>query len=189
MTHMKILALSVVGTLLLSGCGDEPKPEDAQSPASTAEETQTPAPGPKVAWEDEEKVLTLFAWPDYFAPNVIPDFEKQTGIKVKYATFTTAGEVDATLAKSPDKYDLIVASTAQVEANIAAKNLFPLVKDKLSNWKNLDGDLLKIVAAVDGDNQHAIPLLWGTAGGGFEYVQGRQGLRGAPIAEPWHKDI
>ena len=31
----------------------------------------------------EEKVLNIYNWSDYLAPDTIPNFEKETGIKVR----------------------------------------------------------------------------------------------------------
>jgi flagellar basal body-associated protein FliL len=36
-----------------------------------------------------DKVLNLYIWSDYLAPNALSDFEKQTGIKVHVAYFDT----------------------------------------------------------------------------------------------------
>ena len=35
----------------------------------------------------EEKVLNIYNWSDYLAPDTIPNFEKETGIKVRYDIF------------------------------------------------------------------------------------------------------
>ena len=32
----------------------------------------------------EAKILNVFTWPDYIAPNTIADFEAEYGIKVNY---------------------------------------------------------------------------------------------------------
>jgi len=35
----------------------------------------------------EEKVLNIYNWSDYIAPDTIANFEKETGIKVRYDIF------------------------------------------------------------------------------------------------------
>lgn len=36
---------------------------------------------------DEENVLNLYNWSNYFAPDTIAAFEKETGIKVRYDAY------------------------------------------------------------------------------------------------------
>ena len=71
---MAILALGCA--LLLNACGDHKPPAGA-------------APGPAPAPAGGGKVLNLYIWSDYLAANTLPDFEKQTGIKVHVAYFDT----------------------------------------------------------------------------------------------------
>ena len=40
--------------------------------------------GARAASAAEEKVLNVFTWADYIAPDTIADFERETGIKVNY---------------------------------------------------------------------------------------------------------
>ncbi|HPO20500.1 MAG TPA: spermidine/putrescine ABC transporter substrate-binding protein PotF, partial [Rubrivivax sp.] len=42
---------------------------------------------PPAPAQDEEKVLNVLNWADYIAPDTIPNFEKETGIKVRYDLF------------------------------------------------------------------------------------------------------
>ncbi len=37
--------------------------------------------------QQEEKVLNIYNWSDYIGPDVIKNFEKETGIKVRYDNF------------------------------------------------------------------------------------------------------
>ena len=39
------------------------------------------------AWAQEEKVLNIYNWSDYIAEDTIANFEKETGIKVRYDTY------------------------------------------------------------------------------------------------------
>jgi putrescine transport system substrate-binding protein len=46
------------------------------------------ATGPVLA-QQEEKVLNIYNWSDYIAEDTIANFEKETGIKVRYDNFDT----------------------------------------------------------------------------------------------------
>ena len=62
-------ALTLI-TLVLAGCGDHKQAPQAAADGSAG-----------------AKVLNLYIWSDYLAPNTLADFEKQTGIKVHVAYY------------------------------------------------------------------------------------------------------
>src|ERR1700721_19963 len=37
--------------------------------------------------QDSEKILNVYSWLDYIAPDTVANFEKETGIKVRYDTY------------------------------------------------------------------------------------------------------
>ena len=49
----------------------------------------------------EEKVLNVFTWPDYIAPDTIANFEAEYGIKVNYDTYDSTEMAEASRATSP----------------------------------------------------------------------------------------
>ena len=51
----------------------------------------------------EEKVLNVFTWPDYIAPNTIADFEAEYGIKVNYDTYDSTEMAEARAAGGPHR--------------------------------------------------------------------------------------
>lgn len=44
-----------------------------------------------------EDVIQVWNWNDYIAPQVLKEFEKDTGIRVEYRTFSTAEELEEAL--------------------------------------------------------------------------------------------
>src|SRR5260370_32782864 len=76
-----ILALGCA--FLMSACGSGKSGADgaAQSAPSAASESS--------GGSDSGKVLNLYIWSDYLAPNALSDFEKRTGIKVHVSYFDT----------------------------------------------------------------------------------------------------
>ncbi len=107
--------------------------------------------------------IRVFNWNDYIAPEVLENFQKQTGIKVDYHTFSTAEEFEAVMANG-EPVEVAVAPHNSLPQLIASGKLQPLDFNQLANRKHLDKDLLKKLAAVDPDNRHAIPYLWGAVG-------------------------
>ncbi|MES4612656.1 MAG: spermidine/putrescine ABC transporter substrate-binding protein PotF [Ewingella sp.] len=115
----------------------------------------------------EEKTLHVYNWSDYIAPNTVPDFQKETGIKVIYDVFDSNEVLEGKLMAGSTGFDLVVPSASFLERQLAAGVFQPLDKSKLPNYKNLDPELLKMVAQHDPGNKYAIPYLWATTGIGY----------------------
>lgn len=120
------------------------------------------------AVQADDKVLHVYNWSDYIAPDTVAKFEKQTGIKVVYDVFDSNETLEAKLLAGKSGYDIVVPSNNFLAKQIKAGVYQELDKSKLPNWKNLDQDLLKAVGdASDKDNKHAFPYMWGSIGIGY----------------------
>ncbi|MBF9232599.1 polyamine ABC transporter substrate-binding protein [Microvirga alba] len=115
----------------------------------------------------DNKVLNIFNWSDYVAPNTIADFEKATGIKVNYDVFDSNEILEAKLLAGRSNYDIVVPTASFLERQAKAGIFRPLDKSKLENYKNLDAELLARIAQNDPKNTFAIPYMWGTIGIGY----------------------
>lgn len=134
----------------------------------------------------EEPVLHIYNWSDYIAPDTIPDFEKETGIKVTYDVYDSNQILEAKLFAGGSGYDVVVPSASPFMARqIAAKVYRPLDKTKLSGWKNLDPDILALVAAADPGNAHGVPYLWSVTGLGYNASMVRAALGPAAPVDSW----
>src|SRR6201996_5195378 len=131
-----ILAL---GLSLLSACGGGKQGNEAAS-------AQPPQGG--------AKVLNLYIWSDYLAPNTLSDFEKETGIKVHAAYYDSNETLETKLLAGSSGYDVVVPTASYFERQIKAGVYLKLDKSKLPNWKNLDPQLMARVARHDPDNAH-----------------------------------
>ena len=60
---------------------------------------------------DQEKVLNIYNWADYWAPDTVANFEKRYGIKVHFDTFGSDNEMEAKLMAGKSGYDIVVPST------------------------------------------------------------------------------
>ncbi len=162
-----IAALVCVG--LMSACGGG-KP----SAGSSA--------GPAPAGADAAgKVLNLYIWSDYLAPNTLSDFEKQTGIKVHAAYFDTNETLETKLLSGNSGYDVVVPTASYFERQIKAGVYLPLDKSKLPNLKNMDPQLMARVALHDPGNEHGVIYMWGTNGIGYNEKMIKALLPDAPL--------
>ncbi|MCF3990923.1 extracellular solute-binding protein, partial [Pseudomonas aeruginosa] len=130
-----------------------------------------------------EETLRVYNWNDYIDPQVLESFQKDTGIRVEYHTFATAEELDKAL-RSGEAIDVAVPSHDTLPALLKDNLLRPLDFTQLPNRSHLDRQLLSKLAAVDPDNRHAVPYLWGAVGLAINTPQA-EAAYGGPLPNSW----
>jgi spermidine/putrescine transport system substrate-binding protein len=154
----RLLAVGASATsvaVLLEACGTPKAPEGDK----TAEPA---APADPDKMNEIGKSLSIYNWSDYIAEDTVALFEKETGIKVEYATYESNEEMMAKLQVGAGGYDIVVP-TGYIVTVLAAQNLlYPLRKDLLTNWSNV-GPMF-VNPAYDPDNKYGVPWQWGTTG-------------------------
>jgi putrescine transport system substrate-binding protein len=115
---------------------------------------------------DSEKVLNIYNWADYFAPDTLKNFTKKYGITVHYDTFGSDNEMEAKLMAGDTGYDVVVPSTMFYPRGIHAGVYAKLDKAALPNWKNLDPKVLAQIAhsGTDPQNAYTVPYIIGYTG-------------------------
>jgi putrescine transport system substrate-binding protein len=174
---MRMIRLSIpltLAVLALAGCGKK----EEQTAATTA---ATPAPVAAA----EEKVLHIFNWSDYIAEDTIPNFEKETGIKVTYDTFDSNEVLETKLLAGSTGYDIVVPSANFLERQIKAGVFLKLDKSKLPNLKNADPEISALIAKHDPNNEHAIDWQWGTTGIGYNVKKVKAALGNDYKPDSW----
>lgn len=126
------LTLTLLGTWILSACGDS-----------------TPS-------------INVYNWGDYIDMDVIREFEKEYGIKVKYDTFATNEDLYVKLKQGGSSYDVIFPSDYMIERMIREDLLVKLDKNNISNLSKVDEKFLNL--AYDPANEYSVPYMWGTVG-------------------------
>ncbi len=124
------------------------------------------SPGTTVnAKKAEPKLLNFYNWTDYIAPDTIPNFQKETGIKVTYDNYSSNDELFAKLTAGTTGYDIIVPTDATLVKMKHGNLLEKLDLSQIPNVVNLDPRFRN--AAYDPGNQYSIPWQWGTTGIGY----------------------
>ena len=177
-----LFSLMLIGTgLTLSACGpsaDKPA-ADASKPAESKEAAAaTPATG--VA---EEKVLNIYNWSDYLAEDTISNFEKETGIKVRYDIFDSNEVLHAKMIAKNTGYDIVVPSSNWGKMQMDGGLLQKLDKSKLPNLKNLDPAILTQMAQLDPGNQYLVDWLWSYTTVGINVDKVKAALGDMPMPE------
>ncbi len=163
--------------LLLAACGQKPAAPPAE-PAATAGQ---PAATPARLDTDEELVLNVYNWSDYIDPTVIEDFQKETGIQVKYDVFDSNEVLETKLLAGSTGYDIVVPSASFLERQIKAGVFQKLDRSKLPNLKNMDIEITQRVALHDPGNEHSVNYLWGTSGVGYNEDKIKAAMPDAPV--------
>ena len=134
-----------------------------------------PEPG-TAAIAPEEKALNIYNWSDYIAEDTLANFQKSTGIQVRYDVFDSNELLETKLLTGGSGYDVVVPSGNFLERQIKAGAFRKLDKSKLPNWKNLDPEVMQQLALHDPGNQYAVPWLWATTGLGYNVAKVRAAL-------------
>jgi putrescine transport system substrate-binding protein len=139
------------------------------------------------AVQADDKVLHVYNWSDYIAPDTIAEFEKQSGIKVVYDVYDSNETLEAKLLAGKSGYDVVVPSNSFLAKQVKAGVYQELDKSKLPNWQNLNKDLLKAVSVSDPGNTHAFPYLWGTIGIGYNADKVKAALGADAPTNSWDR--
>ena len=148
--------VGLIAATALVACGK--KPEQA-APADAAQAPAAPAA--------EEKVVNVYNWSDYIDPATLEQFTAETGIKVNYDVFDSNEVLETKLLAGKTGYDVVVPGAAFMERQIKAGVFRKLDRSLLTNWDNLDKEILERVALHDPGNEYSVNHMWGTTGIGY----------------------
>jgi len=118
-------------------------------------------------YHDHEKVLNLYNWADYIAPDTIPSFEKKTGIKVRVSYYDSNETLRTRMLAGNSGFDVTVPSATFFERETRSGAYLKLDKTKLPNLVNLDPAIMARVALNDPGNAYGVMYVWGTVGIGY----------------------
>jgi spermidine/putrescine transport system substrate-binding protein len=156
-TFMRTMAFAGAAGFV-AACGGSSSKSGTGSSGSTTPPTFSSKP--------EAKTLNFYNWTDYIADDTIPNFQKETGIKVVYDNYSSNDELFAKMRTGGSGFDIIVPTDATLVKMKHAGLVQPLDLSLIPNVKNLDPRFRN--AAYDPNNQYSIPWQWGTTGIGFD---------------------
>src|SRR5215813_10995272 len=142
--------------------------------------TITPA-----AAQPKERIVNVYNWSDYIAPNVVEDFSKETGIKVRYDTFDSNDTLETKLLAGKSGYDVVVPTAYFLERQVKAGVFQKLDKGKLKNLGNVWPDIARRLAVYDPGNEFAVNYMWGTTGIGYNVKAMRERLGPGGMIDSW----
>jgi putrescine transport system substrate-binding protein len=133
--------------------------------------------------QQEEKVLNVYNWSDYIGDDTIKNFEKETGIKVRYDNFDNNEILNTKLVAGKSGYDIVVPTAQWARLQIDAHLLRKLDKSKLSNLANVDPAIQAKLAKLDPGNDYLVDWLWGYTTVGINVDKVKAALGALPMPD------
>ena len=106
--------------------------------------------------------INVFNWGEYMDESLIDEFEKETGIKVNYKTYSTNEELLAKMEAGGSSFDVVFPSDYAVSELIKRDMLIPLNFDNIPNYKYVDERFKG--KEYDPEDKYSVPYFWGTIG-------------------------
>ena len=132
-TFAVLLALTMALTLCLTGCGG-----------------------------GGERIVNVCGWGENIDPELISQFEQETGIKVNYQTAESNETMYALIKQGGTDYDVIVPSDYMIGQMIEEGLLAELNYDNIPNFELIDSQYKNL--SYDPENKYTVPYTWGTLG-------------------------
>jgi putrescine transport system substrate-binding protein len=111
--------------------------------------------------------LRIYNWSDYIDPELLAEFTRETGIKVRYDTFDSNEVLETKVLQGNTGYDLVVPSNHNVPRYVQAGAVQKLDKSRLPGLANLSPETLRHMQPFDPGQAHTVPYMQGTIGLGY----------------------
>lgn len=172
----KNLLFLAVASMLLVACVESQSDMGAQTPRKKVA---------KAAELEQTNKLNIFNWSDYVHPKIISEFEKKNKILVDYDLYDSNEMLEDKIITGKSGYDVVVPSLAQISHQVESGAYQKIDKSLIPNYKNIDPQLLKLMAQVDADNEYAVPYFWGITTIGINVDQVKKALGGKMPNNEW----
>jgi spermidine/putrescine transport system substrate-binding protein len=151
--YLAVVAAAAAAALVLGACasGEEGGDEGSQSA------------GGGIAEQEVGGKLVISNWDAYMPKNLVPSFEKKTGVDVEVAVHTTNEDIMGKIqAQNGGGFDLVFVSGQFVEALVQQGWAARLEHNAIPNIENLYPQASEL--GYDPGNQYSVPYTWGTTG-------------------------
>jgi putrescine transport system substrate-binding protein len=129
----------------------------------------------------EEKVLNIYNWAEYIGEDTVRDFERETGIRVRYDNFDSNEVLLVKMIAGRTGYDIIVPSSDFGRLMIDGALVRPLDRSRLPHWGNLSPTVMQRMSRLDPGNQYMVPWLGGSVSVGYNVDKVRAALGVEPL--------
>lgn len=113
--------------------------------------------------QSEQKVI-VYNWGEYMDPDVITQFEEETGIDVVYEEFETNEIMYPKIQSGAIAYDVVCPSDYMIQKMQENGLLAEINFDNIPNMKHIGKTYLEKSREFDPENKYSVPYCWGTVG-------------------------
>ena len=118
----------------------------------------------------EDNIVNVYCFYGMIPHSVLRQFEKETGIKVRFDVYDNNEILEAKLLATNSGYDLVMpTSPPYIGRQIAIGIYQPLKKEFLPNLGPLEPTITKKMQLVDPGLVYTVPYFWGTVGMAYDY--------------------
>jgi len=116
------------------------------------------APAIAACRRDRRPRLNVYNWSAYVAPDTVPNFEREFGVRVRYVTYESNEEMLAQVITGNSGWDVVFPTHNRVPPMSAMGLLAPLDRSRLKNLGNLDLQFQS--PSWDRELQWCMPYMW-----------------------------
>jgi putrescine transport system substrate-binding protein len=135
--------------------------------------------------QTKKRVVNVYNWSDYIAPEVLKDFTRETGIGVTYDTFDSNDTLETKLLAGKSGYDVVVPTANFLQEQIKAGVFQKLDTAKLPNLIHAWPEISRRLATYDPGNLYAVNYMWGTTGIGYNVQKARDAFGPDAKVDSW----
>lgn len=106
--------------------------------------------------------LNVYNWSSYLAPDTLPRFEAETGVRVRYGVYESNEEMLAKVMTGNSGWDVVFPSNYLIGPMRENRLLARLDPRRLPHLANLEGRFRS--PAWDPDLEWSVPYMWGATG-------------------------
>jgi spermidine/putrescine-binding protein len=126
--------------------------------------------------------LNVYNWSEYVAPDTIPNFEREFGVRVRYGTYEDAYEMLAKVMSGNSGWDVAFPSCEFIQPMREMGLLAPLDHSLLLNLRALDREFQS--PPWDPQLEHCVPYLYGVTGIAYQKSLAPAPARWADLWDP-----
>ncbi len=112
--------------------------------------------------EHRQKKLVIGNWSDYLSPDVVADFEQQTGIRVVLSYYNDNEEMFAKASIGKPGIDLVVPAGYMVDLLRKQNLILPLDFNRIPNYRHIDERFRRL--SFDPEGRFSVPYAYGITG-------------------------
>ena len=109
----------------------------------------------------DDNTLVVLNYGKYLEANVIKEFEKETGIKVKLEEYESPEEMYTKFSAGSINYDLICTSDYMVQRLIQEGKVLDIDFDSFQYYENFDPEIINAAKTFDPDSNYSMPYFIG----------------------------